>query len=260
MTSPLNELVETRGGSATPRAEFKDCYPGLLYAHRLGRPLGDPVSGVISLEPSGGEKSKRRQLGIGDAVFCSVGVAPFWEPPIVLLFGPIEAAPKDRVTSPWDSGRVGRRHSFGGLKGAKLIERYSFSPTDEQRYLPLHLDHCFQSLDDFLAGAPPVQVDPALVFQRAVYGHGPTEPWVHAPEARFSNELRLGTGLLRAVLVDADGINGPDWEMTLLALRRAAEASNASFVPLMRQAGAVDYGAEASRFIESWLDKEGWRS
>ncbi len=89
-----------------PLTKFREALGGLPLFHRLGEPLRDPAATLaqseIRLEVAR-PKEGRARLGIDGCVFASFGVAGYWEPPVVLAFGPAEVSGTPRISVPWDS-------------------------------------------------------------------------------------------------------------------------------------------------------------
>lgn len=264
----LHELVDHRrrlNVPSTPSPEFGRAWPGLLLVHRVrGGGLGDAQAaldrGVVVLDaPS--SKASRAKIGTDLCVFCSVAVAPYWEPPMVLLFGPISEARLEqrRLSAPWDTKGAVRQGNEKGLSPKDLVERYSLPAHADEQYLPTHLATCFGSLSDFLDGLRPVRVDPAGVFSHLVEKSPPGDwCWLHTPESRFENGVTIAGDLLRAVFVDSEALTTDEQRLTATVLQRLVQRADGVYRPLQRSAGAVDYRLEVSMFIKGWLREQNW--
>lgn len=263
----LLEELELTGADCSSSAArgFFDAWGGLLLVHRLrGGALGDAsealASRAVVLERPG-SKSARLEIGTDECVFCSVGVAPYWEPPVVMVFGPVSepAFMAGRWMTPWDSRGAARMGSSEGRTGAALVERYSLQSPDDGEYLPALLGHCFRDLTAFIDGKRPIAVDPSGVFRELVH----SEPvgdycWLHTPEARFSRDVAVNADTLRAVFVDVDALEHPEQKESATVLRRLVESNGGEFRAVQRDAGAVDYRTEVAAFMHEWLGTEGW--
>lgn len=263
----LAELDTWRAHQGTPAegwpdASFSGAYPGLLLVHRLGQPLADPEAvqsaGRLTLVRAG-EKAGRKALGTDRCVFCSVGVAPYWDPPVVLLFGPLEEVTAGRIVAPWDTRGATTGAALSSARSAAMVAQYSLQSPDDQVYMPRHLATCFRSLASFLVGDRPVRLDPAGAF-RTVLGAREAQDltWLHTPEARFDRDLEIDGSALRAVFVDVDALRSTASKRTALVLRRLVEETGGAFRPLQRGVGAVDYRGEVARFMDQWLISGGW--
>lgn len=253
--------VLTRPPGGWPDQQFASAYPGLLLVHRLGRPLEDPdaiqTSGKLTLYRAN-EKSARQEIGTDRCVFCSVGSAPYWDPPVVLLFGPLELFVADRLVTPWDSRGAAKR---AGQLGPDLVARYSLRWTDDRDYLPRHLATCFPGLLSFLQGQPPAQVDPAQVFlppANARRADVALPIWLTTPEARFEADISVDGSALRAVFVDVEALVDDARKRSAAVLRRLVERGGGEYRPLKRGMGAVDYQGEVASFMTEWLTNGGW--
>lgn len=264
----LEELMAHRQSLDRPpnaASAFPGVWRGLLLVHRVrGGELDDPESVlehhevVLDAPPS---KQARVEIGTDGCVFCSVAVAPYWEPPVVLLFGPLddERIATDRWTAPWDTRGAAREGNTKGLSPWNLVARYSLPAPVDEEYLPLHLDTCFHDLEHFLDGERPVREDAAGVFRRLVHESPRGDLcWLHTPESRFVDGVRIAGDLLRAVFVDEEALTTEGQLKTAAVLRRLVEESNGTYRSLLRRGGAVDYPAEVAAFMKQWLQEEGW--
>lgn len=256
LTKDLGTQVEGSIGT------FQAAWPGMLLAHRfngvLATPRDDIRRGTLTLTAPTGSKEGRERIGTDRCVFCTVGAAPYWDPPFVLLFGPLDVFTDHRLVTPWDTRGAVASGNYLGLSEAELVARYSLSHPEDAGYLPELLATCFADLDRFLGGEPPLRVDPAGVWHRLV-NKRPKEDLrpLHTPEARFNADVQLGPGSLHAVLVDVDKIR-QEQRATFLAIQRIVEKADGRFVKLRGADGAVDYQAAAMGCIRHWLTEGGW--
>jgi hypothetical protein len=260
----LEELDAHRSASDVrlDDGRFVSVYSGLLLVHRLGESIEDPSEvmrqGRLVLRRAG-HKSGRAEIGTDECVFCSVGVAPYWEPPVVLVFGPLSILTEGRLVVPWDSRGAATQNNHLGLRPSEIIARYSLRFPDDEAYVPKHLATCFETLESFLEGRRPVRPDPAGVLHGLVYERPVGDlTWLQTPEARYEVDLEVSRDNLRAVFVDHDALQDAGLRRSALALQRLVQDGGGVHKALRRSAGAVDYRSEVSQFVAAWLQQEGW--
>lgn len=266
----LDERLESlrahreRCGLALPAdSAFREIVPKLPQFHRLGRAFEDPRGvaqrGEIVLVRAHGDEERQR-IGTDGCVFTSVGVAAFWDPPVVLAFGPMEGLRPSRLTMPWDSRGIGP--IVGRERHPDVVREFSLEGEkgEDETYLVEHLATYFESPESFLEGDRPLHSDELGIFGR-LRAVPPTQDtaFVTTPESRSTDDIVVRDNLL-AVFADADYSDGNDeWMKTLAALRRVASRARADFVALPRRAGAIDYRQYAYRFVQRWLSERGVR-
>lgn len=259
----LREHRERCGIEVPASSDFGEIVPNLPQFHRLGRAFDDPravaARGEITLLRTHGDEERQR-IGTDGCVFTSVGVAAFWDPPVVLAFGPLEGMRPARLTMPWDSRGIGP--IVGRERHPTIVQDYSLAGDqgDDEQYLIEHLTTYFESPESFLEGERPQHADELGIFGRL--RHVPVTQdtsFITTPESRSTSDILLRDNLL-AVFADADYSDGrDDWAKTLAALRRVASRVGAAFVALPRRAGAIDYRQHAYRFVQRWLSDRGIR-
>jgi hypothetical protein len=251
--------------SGWPLAAFSEAFGGLPLFHRLGEPLRDPTTTLtrseIKLEIAR-PKAGRARLGIDGCIFASFGVATYWEPPVVLAFGPAEVSSAARISVPWDSRGAGKVLNLAPESHEALIAEYSLVAPLDQNYLASHLATCFQEWERFLSGDRPKEIDPRGVFHRAISApQGEETTWLTTPEARFEQDLFLGDQLL-AVFVDADSPTfspgDKEWRRTFQVLRRVAANRGAEYVPIQRSIGAANYQRHTSELVRRRMRASGY--
>ncbi len=256
------KLTMPEGG--WPLEAFNEPLGGLPLFHRLGEPLRDPATALaqseIKLEVAK-PKAGRAKLGIDGCVFASFGVAGYWEPPVVLAFGPAAVSGTARISVPWDSRGAGKALNLAADSHEALIAEHSLVAPFDQDYIASHLATCFQEWERFLSGGHPKATDPRGVLNRAISAPpGEETTWLTTPEARFEEELHLGDQLL-AVFVDADfpsRANDKDWLRTYTVLQRVAANRKAEFIPIRRSLGAVDYRRHTSELVRRRMRASGY--
>lgn len=246
-----------------PLEAFNKAFPGLPLFHRLGSPLREPetslASSSITLEVARSTAGRTR-IGTDECVFVSFGVACYWDPPVVIAFGPAEACRSGRTSVPWDSRGAGTVLKLSERSHAALIQEYSLESPHDEAYLASHLATCFQEWDLFLSGCRPKATDPRGVLKMAMEAApGEDQSWLTTPEARFGETIELGEQLL-AVFVDADFPTKGDreWRKTFTVIQRVVERRGGKFVSLRRSAGAVDYMSSTSEFVRGWMRERGY--
>lgn len=235
--------------------DFRKVLPALPLLHRLGRPFDDSPLALVPAAP----KAARAALGTDECIFASVGVAAYLDPPVLLVFGPMDEVRPNRLTAPWDTRGIAGALSYasGSDRHRTLIERYSLPGGLDERYLEIYLATLYEVPSAFLAASPPTRPDHLGVIKGARelnFGH----VGYCTPEARFTAMVTLDEDTLLAAFVDVDALRDrPEaaaWLRTVSALKRRL---GDRFIPVERTAGTADLRDHSARYIYRFLQDEG---
>jgi hypothetical protein len=260
-----NLVVSYPAGQATSQdavALLSAAWSGLPFTHRFNGHLADPEAtaraaqlGLAARTGSGA----RQALGTDGCLFCAVGVAPYWDPPLVLIFGPMEALGAPALIAPWDTRGAATEVKRQKLPPAELIRAHTLPAHQAAVYLPQLWARCFRSALPYLDGNRPTAPDPAGVWAASLRTQATDKAPLFAAEARFPGGLEVRADQLIAVLADEDKITGP-LRPSRLALQRFVERGGGKYLSLRSTAGAVGYGPHAQAIILEHLRDTGYLS